>query len=72
MQNPAYEVNSKRNPVRARINRTELLKYQVPFWQNLSHQVIFLTKGNSLTILSEDKDYNNKVVKTLTIIGQGR
>jgi hypothetical protein len=24
-------------------------------------------KGNSLTILSEDKDYNNKAVETLTI-----
>jgi DNA polymerase III sliding clamp (beta) subunit (PCNA family) len=24
-----------------------------------------------LTILSEDKDYNNKAVETLTIIGQG-
>jgi DNA polymerase-3 subunit beta len=35
------------------------------------HTKSFLIKGNSLTILSEDKDYNNKAVETLTIIGQG-
>jgi DNA polymerase-3 subunit beta len=34
-------------------------------------QVVFDKKGSSLTVLSEDKDYNNLAVETLTISGQG-
>jgi DNA polymerase III sliding clamp (beta) subunit (PCNA family) len=41
----------------------------LPFCQQNITPSHFLTKGNSLTILSEDKDYNNKA-ETLTI-GQG-
>lgn len=72
---PAYEnVIPKENPNTIEISRTELLRSikRISIFANKSsHQVIFDKKGNSLTILSEDKDYNNKAVETLTIVGDG-
>jgi DNA polymerase-3 subunit beta len=72
---PPYEnVIPKENPNTLEINRTELLKSikRIAIFANKStSQVVFDKKGNSLTILSEDKDYNNKAVETLTCIGQG-
>lgn len=72
---PAYEnVIPKENPNTLEINRAELqksIKRIAIFANKTTSQVVFDKKGNSLTILSEDKDYNNKAVETLTIIGQG-
>lgn len=72
---PAYEnVIPKNNPNTLEINRSELLKSikRISIFANkASHQVVFDKKGNSLTIFSEDKDYNNKAVETLTCKGDG-
>lgn len=72
---PNYEgVIPKENPNIIEINRTELLRSikRISIFANKStHQVVFDKKGNSLTILSEDKDYNNKAVETLTCKGDG-
>lgn len=72
---PAYEnVIPKENPNTLEANRAELLKSIKRisiFASKTTHQLIFDKKGNSLTILSEDKDYNNKAVETLTIVGDG-
>ena len=72
---PAYEnVIPKDNPNTLEINRGELLKSikRIAIFANkTTSQVVFDKKGNSLTILSEDKDYNNKAVEMLTVIGDG-
>lgn len=72
---PAYEnVIPKENPNTLEINRAELLKSikRVAIFANKnSTQVIFDKKGNSLTILTEDKDYHNKATETLTCVGGG-
>lgn len=72
---PNYEgVIPKENPNTLEINRSELLKSikRISIFANkASHQVVFDKKGNSLTILSEDKDYNNKAVETLMCVGDG-
>jgi DNA polymerase-3 subunit beta len=72
---PNYEgVIPKDNPNTLEINRAELLKSikRISIFANkTTHQLIFDKKGNSLTILSEDKDYNNKAVENLTCIGDG-
>lgn len=72
---PNYEgVIPKENPNTLEINRAELLKSikRIAIFANkTSNQVVFDKKGNSLTILSEDKDYNNKAVETLTCVGNG-
>jgi len=72
---PNYEgVIPKENPNSLEINRAELLKSikRISIFANkTTHQLIFDKKGNSLTILSEDKDYNNKAVENLTCKGDG-
>lgn len=72
---PPYEnVIPKDNPNTIEINRTELvssLKRISIFANRMTHQVIIDKKGNSLTILSEDKDYSSKGTETLTYIGDG-
>lgn len=72
---PNYEgVIPKENPNTLIINRAELLKSikRISIFANRStHQLVFDKKGNSLTILTEDKDYNNKAVENLTCVGDG-
>lgn len=72
---PNYEsVIPKENPNTLEISRTELLgslKRISIFANRTTHQVIIDKKGNMLTILSEDKDYNSKGTETLTCIGDG-
>lgn len=72
---PPYEnVIPKENPNTFEINRDELLKSlkRISIFANrMTHQVAIDKKGNSLTILSEDKDYNSKGTETLTCIGDG-
>jgi len=72
---PPYEnVIPKENPNTLEISRTELLaslKRISIFSNRMTHQVIIDKKGNSLTILAEDKDYNSKGVENLTCIGDG-
>lgn len=72
---PPYEnVIPKDNPNTLEISRTELLaslKRISIFSNRITHQVIIDKKGNMLTILAEDKDYNSKGVENLTCIGFG-
>jgi DNA polymerase-3 subunit beta len=72
---PAYEnVIPKENPNSLEINRVELLKSIKRisiFASKATSQIILDKKGNSLTILSEDRDYNNKGVETMNIKGDG-
>jgi DNA polymerase-3 subunit beta len=72
---PNYEsVIPKENPNTLEINRTELLgslKRISIFSNRTTHQVIIDKKGNMLTILAEDKDYNSKGTETLMCIGDG-
>jgi len=72
---PNYEaVIPKENPNTLEINRTELLgslKRISIFSNRTTHQVIIDKKGNMLTILAEDKDYNSKGTETLTCVGDG-
>jgi DNA polymerase-3 subunit beta len=72
---PNYEgVIPKDNPNTLEISRTELigsLKRISIFANRTTHQVVLDKKGNSLTVLSEDKDYNSKGTETLTCVGDG-
>jgi DNA polymerase-3 subunit beta len=72
---PPYEnVIPKENPNTIEISRTGLLsslKRISIFSNRMTHQVIIDKKGNMLTILAEDKDYNSKGVENLTCIGFG-
>jgi DNA polymerase-3 subunit beta len=72
---PNYEsVIPKENPNTLEINRAELassLKRISIFANKNSKQVIIDKKGNMLTLLGEDKDFNNKGVETLTCKGDG-
>jgi DNA polymerase-3 subunit beta len=72
---PNYEaVIPKENPNTLIISRTDLLgslKRISIFANRMTHQVIIDKKGNLLTILSEDKDYNSKGTESLTCVGDG-
>lgn len=72
---PNYEqVIPKENPNTLEITRSELLgslKRISIFANRMTHQVIIDKKGNMLTILSEDKDYNSKGKESLTCMGDG-
>jgi hypothetical protein len=67
---PAYEnVIQKENQIRWLIE-PNFKKYQAYCHLPTKHHTksFFDKKGNSLTILSEDKDYNNKTVEHLPLL----